>query len=185
MAYSDLNVEQAAQLDSWVRDARSWMGDLQRVINRGEALKDAYSGDDGVIQLWGVGVWSNTSPIPNTSGLAGAAPQQKLDVVQYVTQNMNKLLLDASTYTTGLNTAPLRQNRIAAAGPGSIYGNNSCYNSTTPFTSLSTPVNIKLADLTLSETPYSKYGSETFANRADYFAPRAEENAITLLQDGY
>ncbi len=118
MAHADLSEEQKAQLKSWSREARSWMGELQRVINRGEALKDAYNGDDGVTHLFEVGgTWADTEAVPDGNGLAGAAPLQCLDLKQIVTQNLNKLLVDASAYNTGFNTSSLRQNRIAAAGP--------------------------------------------------------------------
>ena len=118
MAYADLSTEQKAQLDSWARDARAWMGELQRIINKGEALKDAYKGPDGVETLFDVGgAWADTEPIPNTSGLSGAAPLDKQDHVKFITQHMNKLLEDASAYTNGFNTASQRQQRVAAAGP--------------------------------------------------------------------
>lgn len=117
MAYADLDTEQKAQLDAWSREARAWMGELQRVINKGEALKDAYNGQDGVVQLWSVGTWADTDPIPNTSGLAGSAPLEKQDHVKFVTQHMNKLLEDPTALLTGFNTANLRQQRVAAAGP--------------------------------------------------------------------
>lgn len=118
MAYADLSEEQKAQLKSWSRDARSWMGELQRVINRGEALKDAYNGDDGISNLFEVGgTWADTEPVVDGNGLAGSAPLQCLDLKQFVTQHMNKLLTDASAYSNGFNTSSMRQNRIAAAGP--------------------------------------------------------------------
>ena len=118
MAYADLSTEQTSQYDSWVRDARAWMGSLQRVINQAEALKDAYNGDDGINSLHDVGgAWLDTEDVPNKSGLQGSASLQKLDVAQIVNRHINKLLIDASTYTTGFNTPSLRQDRVAAAGP--------------------------------------------------------------------
>lgn len=118
MAYADLSAEQEAQLDDWATNMRAWMGELQRVINRGEALKDAYNGQDGVSSLFDVGgAWADTEPIPNKSGLAGAAPLETLDFKQMVTQHLNKLLVDASAYTSGFNVAGQRQDRVAAAGP--------------------------------------------------------------------
>jgi len=118
MAYADLSAEQKAQLDSWTNDMRALMGDFQRVLNRMSAMRDAYWVADGINDLFSVGgAWADGEVVPNNSGLAGAAVQTKSDFVNMMSNHIDKAIVNSATHVTGHNTTPLRQQRIAAAGP--------------------------------------------------------------------
>lgn len=117
MAYSDLSAEQQAQLDAWCNNVRALVGDFQRVVNSMVAHRDAYWASDGINDLLTTGDWSGAnSVIPNKSGLAGAAVLDKDDFVALLSQ-IEGVVVNALTYTSGFNTDALRQQRVAAAGP--------------------------------------------------------------------
>ncbi len=117
MAYSDLTAEQQAQLDAWCNNVRALMGTFQRCVNEMVAYRDAYWVSGGVNDLLTTGDWTGAnSAIPNKSGLAGAAVQDKDDFVSLVSQ-IEGVVVAATTFVSGFNTDALRQQRVAAAGP--------------------------------------------------------------------
>ena len=117
MAYADLSTEQKSQLDGWDRESRAFMGEFQQMLNRAEALRNAYYATDGISSLFLVGgAWADGEAVPNTSGLAGSGSHTKVDLVNMETQ-FDGLIANASSYTTGFDTVALQQQRVIAAGP--------------------------------------------------------------------
>lgn len=66
------------------------------------------------------------------------------------------------------------------ASPLGLIGNNAIYNCSTYTDGSPDLAAVRLPDFTLTETPFSKLGADTFANRANYFAPRSNVGASYL-----
>ncbi len=118
MAYADLNQEQKDQLAGWERTVRGAMGELQRLLDVLTLLRNEYwANPGGIAQLFNIPtLWPDGEVIPNSSGLAGSAPQTKLDFINLVSQ-MDGLLADGSAFTSGFDTTALQQQRVLASGP--------------------------------------------------------------------
>ena len=80
MAYADLIQTQKESLDAWMLLMRSTCGEIARVNNHNEVVKTEYDGTTaGILALL-----DDADVIPNTSGLQGAEPLTKAQVVAAV-----------------------------------------------------------------------------------------------------
>lgn len=109
MAFADLTPEQQASLNAWMRLYRAAAGELARVNNHIEVVNTEYNGTTSAI----LALLDNADVIPNSSGLDGAEPMTKEDVILVMSY-----LQGAQTY----NTAPHRQNIAKACGEANLIG---------------------------------------------------------------
>jgi len=109
MAYADLTTEQQASLDAWMSLFRATAGELARVNNHQEVVNTEYNGTISAI----LGELAGVDVIPNASGLDGAEPMTKDQVVTVVSY-MQAVL--------GYNTSAHRANLARAAGERNLIG---------------------------------------------------------------
>ena len=109
MAYADLTTEQKASLDSWLTLFRATAGELARVNNHQEVVDTEYNGTTSAI----LAELQDADVIPNTSGLTGAEPMTKVEVVTIVSY-MQAVL--------AYNTTDHRQNLAKACGEKNLIG---------------------------------------------------------------
>ena len=109
MAYSELTTEQKASLDAWMTLLRASVGELARVNNHLDAVNTEYNGSAGeVLALLGA-----SDVIPNVSGLTGAEPMTKDQVVTVVSYIQGVL---------AFNTSAHRGNIARACGESNLIG---------------------------------------------------------------
>lgn len=109
MAYADLTTEQKASLNSWMGLFRASCGEIARVNNHLDAVNVDYNGAVGTI----LGLLENTDVIPNASGLDGAEPMTKAQVITCVSYMQGIL---------GYNTAAHRGNLALGCGETNLIG---------------------------------------------------------------
>ena len=109
MAYADLTTEQKASLDAWMRLFRGTAGELARVNNHHEVVNTEYNGTVSAV----LGELLDADIIPNSSGLDGAEPMTKAEVVTVVSY-MQAVL--------AYNTSNHRQNLAKACGEVNLIG---------------------------------------------------------------
>lgn len=109
MAYADLTTEQKASLDAWMTLFRASVGELARVNNHLDAVNTEYNGAAGTI----LGLLDGSDIIPNASGLTGAEPMTKDQVVTVVSYIQGVL---------AYNTSDHRGNIAAACGESNLIG---------------------------------------------------------------
>ena len=94
MAYADLTTEQKASLNSWMTLFRSTAGELARVNNHQEVVDTEYNGTVSAI----LGELAGGDLIPNSSGLDGAEPMTKDQVVTVVSYLQGVLAYNTSAH---------------------------------------------------------------------------------------
>ncbi len=110
MQYDALTAEQKATLDAFMTLLRPWAGEAARANNHAQLIDDTYEASaTGVIASLDAG-----AVVPNNTGLAGAMPLTKEEVLELVT--------DIKTLQAGFNTPAKRQLISKAAGAGNIVG---------------------------------------------------------------
>lgn len=109
MAYADLTTEQKASLDAWMTLFRASAGELARVNNHLDAVNTEYLGSAGEV----LALLQDTDVIPNASGLTGAEPMTKAQVVTVVSYVQGAL---------GYNTSAHRGNIARACGESNLIG---------------------------------------------------------------
>lgn len=105
VAFSSLTPDQQSQVLAFVDQLfRPTDGETARAFARVQHMIDAAnSGISALLQSL-----DQTAPLPNTSGLAGAAPLAPADVIS----GLNNYVSAAASF----NTDPMRQARIKSAG---------------------------------------------------------------------
>lgn len=109
MAYQDLTAEQQGVVAEYTRLLRAWCGEQARTNNHGDALNSDYAQVQAILAEL-----QDADVITDGSGLAGAGPLTKAEVVSLTAQSQGIL----ATY----NTAGVRQAFAKAAGPGNLIG---------------------------------------------------------------
>ena len=108
MAFEDLTVAQKASLNSWMALFRGTAGEIARVNNHNEVVNTEYNGTISTI----LGELSNDDIIPNVSGLDGAEPITKADVVNIVSYIQAILAYNSSSHRANLAKAAGEHNLI-------------------------------------------------------------------------
>jgi hypothetical protein len=109
MAYSELTTEQKATLDAWMALFRASVGELARANNHLDAVNIEYTGAAGDV----LALLQGSDVIPNSSGLTGAEPMTKDQVVTVVSYIQGVL---------AYNTAAHRGNIARACGEANLIG---------------------------------------------------------------
>lgn len=109
MAIQDLTRDQRVSLEAWMKLFRATCGEIARVNNHNEAVNTEYNGVASAI----LAELADGDVIPNTTGLDGAEPMTKAEVVTVVSY-MQAML--------GYNTSAHRQNLSKAAGESNLIG---------------------------------------------------------------
>lgn len=110
MQYSELTEEQKGILDSFGALERGWIGDLARLMQKGDILKDSWLANVSAI----VTSLDAGAVIPNSSSLAGVEDLTK--------EELQSLGTYINTILTDNNTAANRQLWSRVAGPDNLIG---------------------------------------------------------------
>lgn len=106
--YANLSVEDKALLDEAVTQLRAFSGQINKLLRTGQALSDLVAAGAGTI----VTSLDPLEVIPNTSGLSGAQPLTKEEVIEIYTDINNAL--------TAYSSNAKRQLQTKAAGVNAV-----------------------------------------------------------------
>ena len=109
MAYADLTKAEKHSLQSWMSLFRQTAGELARVNNHHEVVDTEYLGTASAI----LATLAGSDVVPNTSGLDGAEPMTKDEIVTIVSY-MEAIL--------AYNTSAHRQKLARSAGEQNLTG---------------------------------------------------------------
>ena len=109
MPFESLTAEEQSSLNSWMAMLRGYAGEIARVNNHLEVCNTEYNGTTSAI----LAELDADDVIPNVSGLDGAEPMTKTEVVNIVAYMQTVL---------GVNTPAHRQNLAKAAGERNLIG---------------------------------------------------------------